>query len=174
MSRALVVYESMFGSTRLVAEAVARGLAESVETMLVEVGTDCAVPGAPLPADVDLLVVGGPTHAFGMSREQTRAEASQQAQDDQHPSSTGIREWIESLEALPQTPVATFATKVDKRWLPGSAARASAKALKAKGAVQACPSRDFWVLGTTEGLRDGELDEARQWGTRLAGTVGGA
>ena len=60
--RALVVFESMFGNTEKIAGAVARGLQqEGVDTGLVEVRS------APrhLPADLDLLVVGGPTHAFG-------------------------------------------------------------------------------------------------------------
>lgn len=54
---ALVVFESMFGNTKRIAEVVARGLSERADTDLAEVG------GAPaqLPEDVDLFVVGGPT-----------------------------------------------------------------------------------------------------------------
>jgi hypothetical protein len=43
---------------------VARGLDDHVPTEVVEVG---AAP-ARLAEDVDLVVVGGPTHAFGLSR----------------------------------------------------------------------------------------------------------
>ena len=45
--KALVVYESMFGNTRQIAEAIAPGLAESVDVAAVEVSaaTDEAVGG---------------------------------------------------------------------------------------------------------------------------------
>ena len=67
----LVVYESMWGNTRAVADAIARGLGP--DTAVVEV---TRAP-ADIPADVDLLVVGGPTHAFSMSRGTTRHDAAQ-------------------------------------------------------------------------------------------------
>ena len=54
---ALVVYESMFGNTRQIAEAVAEGLGSAMEVRVVEVGTAPPVVGE----DVALLVVGGPT-----------------------------------------------------------------------------------------------------------------
>ena len=62
--RARVVYESMFGNTQAIAQAVADGLAESMSVDLEEIGS----AATDVAADVGLLVVGGPTHAFGMSR----------------------------------------------------------------------------------------------------------
>jgi flavodoxin len=62
--KALVVYESMFGNTEEIAHAIADGLGESVEVQLAEVAD---APVEPNP-DVALIVVGGPTHAFSMSR----------------------------------------------------------------------------------------------------------
>ena len=61
--RTLVVYESMFGNTRAIAEAVAAGLTEAAEVVLVPVRevTPAHVHSA------DLIVVGGPTHAHGLS-----------------------------------------------------------------------------------------------------------
>ena len=66
-----MVYESMFGNTEQVARAVAAGLGESVDVEVAEV-TDA--PTEPDP-EVALIVAGGPTHAFSMSRENTRADA---------------------------------------------------------------------------------------------------
>ena len=68
---ALVVFESIYGNTKLVAEAVAHGLSESIEVEVLEVGS------APLhlAPEVALLVVGAPTHAFGLSRPNTRHDA---------------------------------------------------------------------------------------------------
>ena len=53
--RAMVVFESMFGNTKDVAQAVADGLRRSMDVILVEVGE--AAPST--PPDVVLLVVGG-------------------------------------------------------------------------------------------------------------------
>ncbi|MEX1126227.1 MAG: flavodoxin, partial [Acidimicrobiia bacterium] len=71
--KALVVYESMFGNTKLIAEAVAGGLTRHLDVETVEVGQKPVFgPG------VDLVVVGGPTHAFGMTRASTRKSAAEQ------------------------------------------------------------------------------------------------
>ena len=120
--RALVVFNSMFGNTERVAGAVARGLQlEGVDAGLVDVRS------APqhLAADLDLLVVGGPTHAFGMSRAGTRADAVRQgapsaARDDRTPRVAGVRRARRRSTA---PGLATFDTRVSKvRWLPQAAA----------------------------------------------------
>ena len=160
--RALVVVESSFGNTRKVAEAVAVGLGP--DTVVVDVA------GAPhhLDDDLDLVVVGGPTHAFGMSRPATRADAARQAgvngSDD-----PGLREWIDLVEGRPRCAVATFDTKVTKaRHLPGSAAKGAAKALKARAFRVVDAPHTFYVTDTPGPLAEGELERARAWGTKLA------
>ena len=91
--RALLVYESMFGSTSEVARAVAAGLAdEGVEVEVDEVRS--APAGA--DAEFDLLVVGAPTHAFSLSRPATRKDAVRQGADADV-AETGLREWIAAL-----------------------------------------------------------------------------
>jgi flavodoxin len=59
----LVVFESMFGNTQVIASSVADGLAPRMQVDLMEV----AVAPTALDGDVDPLVgvVGGPTHAAG-------------------------------------------------------------------------------------------------------------
>jgi len=128
--RAQVVYESMFGNTEKVARAIREGLEQAVDTELARVDR-CP---ATVPAGVRLLVVGGPTHAFSMSRASTRAEASSQG-DVVMPPETGIREWIDGLDPPDgRVVVATFDTRVTKaRRLPGSAAKAAARALRRRG-----------------------------------------
>ncbi len=69
--RAVVVYESMYGNTHHVAEAIGSGLAEGFDVAVVPV----AEAGQEMIDDADLVIVGGPTHAHGMSRESTRQEA---------------------------------------------------------------------------------------------------
>jgi menaquinone-dependent protoporphyrinogen IX oxidase len=69
--RAVVVYESMFGNTRKVAEAIGAGLRSFGNVEVAPVGA--VTPK--LLADVDLPVVGGPTHAWDLSRPPTRQSA---------------------------------------------------------------------------------------------------
>src|SRR5258707_13600244 len=68
--RATVRYESLFGSTREVAEAVAEGLLAAAPGAAV----DCrpVVDAGPALGQVDLLAVGGPTHFLGMSSTRSR------------------------------------------------------------------------------------------------------
>ncbi len=164
MQRVLVVYESMFGNTHDVAEAVAVGLGSTVDVTLVDVGD------APLeiPDDVDLVVVGGPTHAFGMSRPSTRQSAVEQGADPQAAEHDGLREWIAGVVAPEGLPTAAFDTKVAKPHLPGSAAKAAERKLRHRGFKQLVHPESFFVAGTTGDLLEGELDRARAWGESLA------
>src|SRR5262245_29362950 len=95
--RALLVYESMFGCTREVAGAVAQGLADAgFDVDLREVGeapTDVV-------GEVDLLVVGAPTHAFSLSRPSTRRDAVRQGAPAAA-AETGLREWLGALTTDP-------------------------------------------------------------------------
>ncbi len=65
MAKALVLYHSLFGNTRAVAESLAKGLEES------GVGVDCLsiddVDIDQIPS-YDLLAIGGPTHILRMSK----------------------------------------------------------------------------------------------------------
>ena len=160
MMRTLVVVESSFGNSRAVAEAVAQGLGGCP---VVDVGA--ADPGG--VADLDRLGVGGPTHAFGMSRERTRTEAV--AQGATGGQGDGIREWLARLEPPADLTVATFDTRIDRvRRLPGSAARGAARLLRHHGFRQVLEPVSFYVTGTAGPLADGELVRARTWGASLA------
>lgn len=167
--RALVVYESMFGNTRVIAEAITRGLAggpgNGMDVRCVEVGR------APTTVDegLDLLVVGAPTHAFSLSRASTRRDALDQGEGREIVSpGIGVREWIEAVEAPRGTDVATFDTKVRKPRLPGSAAKAARKRLHARGLHPVAAPTTFYVGGTTGPLLDGEARRAGGWGGELA------
>jgi hypothetical protein len=70
--QAFVVYESMYGNTAKIAEAIGRGLTEADMTVRVVPFQQLAVEQV---VDADLLIVGGPTHAHGMSHEATRDTA---------------------------------------------------------------------------------------------------
>ena len=70
--RAVVVYESMYGNTHLVADAIGAGLRPACDVSVVPV----AEAGPAVLAGADLVVVGGPTHVHGMGRASTRKAAS--------------------------------------------------------------------------------------------------
>jgi len=164
MGTALVVYESMYGNTERVAQAIAEGLRDHVDAIVCEVG----VAPDTLP-DSELLVVGGPTHAFGMSRASTREDAARSAARPVLSGRRGLREWTEALSA-PTTSVAlaTFDTKVARPRLPGSAAHAVARRLRQLGMRPVCSPETFRVQGREGPLSEGELDRARDWGQSVA------
>ena len=95
---ALVVYESMFGNTPAVARAVAEGIRNEQDDSVIEVAEVGSKPV--VGPDVDLLVIGGPTHAFGMTRPSTRESARGQVESSLAPSEElshgiGVREWLD-------------------------------------------------------------------------------
>jgi hypothetical protein len=73
--------------------------------MTVEVVDSDAAPDA--VEGVDLLVVGGPTHAFSMTRKSTREQAGSQ-QHAPHVPTRGIREWRDTLHRA-ATPIRAVA-----------------------------------------------------------------
>lgn len=160
---ALVVFESMFGNTRSVAEAVADGIGLSLHVEVVEVGSAPPLQGL----DAELLVVGAPTHAFGLSRPQTRADAAHRAGRAVISSGGGVREWLEAADRVP-LPVAAFDTHVKRPRLPGRAGRVALVRLRRMGASVLATPESFWVDGYEGPLYPGELDRARSWGTELA------
>lgn len=161
--RALVVYESMFGNTEEVAHAVADGLAQ---TMQVEARRVWDAP-APVTTFVDLIVVGGPTHAFSMSRPASRAEAIEKGAT-RGDRDVGLREWIDGVKKGPHSElVAAFDTRSERaRHLPGSAARKAMKLLRHDGYAPA-GVESFYVSDTAGPLLPGELERALAWGRRL-------
>jgi menaquinone-dependent protoporphyrinogen IX oxidase len=167
--RAVVVYESIFGNTRALAEAIGEGLSGRFSVTVNEVS------GAPsVLTGVNLLVVGGPIHAWSMTREMTRKIArSQAASASIEPPSTGIgvREYLEKLsDAQDHVAAAAFDTALRASgWLPtGSAAKPAARRLEARGYRLLAKPEHFYVTATDGPLEPGELERARAWGVGLA------
>jgi hypothetical protein len=164
----MVVYESMYGNTRQVAEAIGEGLRSSFDVEVREVGD------AGLQVDgIDLLIVGGPIHAWGMTRESTR-EGVREKTDPSELVSTGIgiREFVSGLQQANRSEpprAATFDTALRTRWFPtGSAAKPAAKRLTKHGYRLIAEPRHFYVEEEHGPLIEGELDRAREWGAELA------
>ena len=155
-----VVHESLFGNTAEVARAVARGLGDAQVRDVVST-TASDVEG------FDLVVLGGPTHAFSMTRRSTREDARRQGASE-GAVDRGLRELVVELPRDATTRFATFDTRVSKvRRLPGSAARAAAKELLHHHHTKVLDQESFYVADVAGPLLDGELDRAQEWGARL-------
>jgi len=164
---ALVVFESMFGNTARAAHAVARGLRDAgMAADVVDVGS---APSA-LPLDLDLLVVGAPTHSFGLSRPSTRAEAVQQGATPER-AVAGVREWLEDLHvpAGASTLVAAFDTHASRvRWLPQATSTSIARLAHRRGLKSAGHHLGLVVNDVKGPLADGERERATEYGAKLA------
>ena len=98
---AVIVCESMSGSTKKVAEAIAGGLAGCAEVSVVPVTS----ADAHILDGADLVVAGGPARTHGMSRPGTRKMAGKLARKPGSEvelvpgavSGPGVREWLTSL-----------------------------------------------------------------------------
>jgi menaquinone-dependent protoporphyrinogen IX oxidase len=161
--RSLVVFESLWGNTEIVARAIAEGLAPLGEVDVVDVTAAPAVPQG-----IDLVVAGGPTHAFSLSRPSTRESARHQGAD--HGSAAfGLREWLQALPAGQHSErIATFDTRIEKtRYLPGSAAVGAVRIARKHGFEAVGHSESFFVEAIPGPLIDGEIERARAWGADL-------
>lgn len=162
-TKAIVVYESMFGNTKQLAEAVADALRPNRDVALVEVGQAPDV----IDEDIGLVIVAAPTHAFSLSRENTRRDAATRSDIPIVSRGRGVRDWIETVQTTRSVHFATIDTKVRKPLLPGSAARAAARRLQDRGWIEVTKSRSFFVDGMTGPLLEGELARAAEWATQL-------
>jgi hypothetical protein len=171
--RAVVVYESMYGNTHLIADAIGAGLSTAFDVTVVPVSQ----AGPAVLAGVDLIVVGGPTHAHGMSRVSTRKAAVQAADKPVSPltiepdaAGPGLREWFGSLDRHP-VKAAAFDTRVHlPATLTGRASKGVAHLLHAHGFDVVAEPESFLVT-KQDRLEPQETIRAREWGAKLAAAV---
>jgi hypothetical protein len=162
---AIVVYESIYGNTRAVAEAIAEGLG----------GAPVLTPeelSAQTP-DADLLVVGGPTHAHGMATARSRRDAARAARPggSVDPGGPALRDWLAGLARADEALAAAFDTRLTKpEWLTGAASHGIAKRLRRHG-FDVLDTASFLVTTGEGPLVDGELERARRWGAELAASL---
>jgi flavodoxin I len=148
--KTLIVYDSVYGNTEKVAQAIAEGIGGEVK--LARVGE---VDLSELKA-LDLLIVGAPTHAARPS--------------------PATREFLERIEAraLKGVKVAGFDTRLTNTWAKmfGFAARGIANGLKKKGGTLVVPPEPFYVDGSEGPLSEGELERAAAWGKEIVRRAG--
>ena len=140
--KAVIVYDSEYGNTQHVAEAIAAALShyESVQTLPVQDAASIDWQG------VRLLIVGGPTQWRGVSER--------------------LHTWLDALppDALRGIHAAAYDTRYQRpKFLTGAAAPPIAKRLKELGAEVLLPPESFYVVDAQGPLADGELERAGRW-----------
>ena len=162
MTHSIVVYESVWGNTKAVAQAIAEGL-----------GTR-AFPTGAVPADelatAEMIVAGSPVFGFSLPTEQMRTsilrgETDGPPPDLSHPS---LRSWLDRLPAG-HGRCAAFETRI--WWSPRGATGTIEKRLSARGYLPVAKAQKFVVRDKYGPLRDGELERARSWGRSLKDAI---
>ncbi len=171
-----IVYESMFGNTHEVAQAIGDGVREAhpdADVQCVPVGEASAEVGS-----TDLLMVGGPTHIRGMTTGLSRkmgisgeekAEAKGEPTHELEPDAEGpgLREWFDDLQKIGDgKKAAAFDTRLDSR-MAGGAAHGIARRLRRHGYELLSGPEGFVVEDAYGPLRAGEIERAKQWGAQL-------
>ena len=152
----VIVYDSVFGNTQKIAEAIAAGLAGKGEVRLVRVGDASQLD----LTEVDCLIVGSPTRGFNAT-----------------PPTSEFTEGLDAMHATGRK-AAAFDTRLDPedikpaplRWVVhagGYAADRIAAGLKRKGFTFLGEPEGFRVGGTEGPLKPGELERATAWAAAL-------
>jgi hypothetical protein len=160
----VVVYESFYGDTAEIAEAIAGGLRAAGEVAFGHIDEIAAEA----VRDADLIVAGGPTHAHGTATIATRrSAATRHSKRSFRPGHDVLRDWLIDMPDV-RAMAATFDTRFHKpRWLTGSAAKGLARRLASKGCT-VIATESFFVKGTEGPLEPGERERATRWGLMLA------
>jgi len=148
--KALIVYDSVFGNTKKVAQAMGEALGSGARLVKAADVTAGDLTG------LDLLIVGSPTRAF-------TATGAAKAFLNRIPA-----------KALMGVKVAAFDTRmylpdVDNKFLTfmveifGYAAEPMGKKLVRKGGVQAIEPAGFFVKDSEGPMKDGEIERAAAW-----------
>jgi flavodoxin len=144
--KTLVIYDSFFGNTKLIAETIAKELGNDTRIMHVSDFKEEDLKG------VNLLIVGSPILGWRPS-EKTSAFLMSFGKDQLK----GIR-------------VATFDTRM-KILIHGDATKKMSEMLSNLGATVIVEPNWFVVTGKEGPLAEGELERAKEWASRIASTV---
>jgi hypothetical protein len=169
--RALIVYESMYGNTHVVADHIAEGLRSHFDSEVIPV--EQATPER--MQDVQLLVVGGPTHVHSLSSERTRHAAVDAAHKpsgdlelDPDAEGEGLRDWFHKVAEVTNMGAAAFDTRIDgPALLTGRASRGIGRRLTHLGYDLVADPESF-LVDKQNHLLPGEAERAVAWGAALA------
>jgi Flavodoxin domain len=172
--RALIVYESLYGNTHIIANSIAEGLRDKAcDVHIVPVTRATAT----MARDTDLLIVGGPTHMHGMTSGPSRRMGAEAAVKpgsglDLEPDAAGpgLRAWLHGIGPASALPAAAFDTRLEgSALLTGRASQGIAHRLRQHGYDLVVPAKSF-LVSKQNALLEGEAQRARTWGAALAFT----
>jgi flavodoxin len=134
--KSLVIYDSNFGNTKIVADTIAKEISGKVLSVNDLKQDDLS--------SVDLLIVGSPINAW-------------------RPTSK-ISSFLNSLKgsSLSKMKAAAFDTRINI-FISGNAAKKISKKLSEKGATVIIEPKGFYVADSKGPLVNGELENAKQW-----------
>lgn len=138
--KTVVLFDSNFGNTKLIADAVAQELqGESISVNDVKENT---------LRGIDLLVVGSPINAWRPTPK--------------------IKKLLSELGEgdLSNVKAAAFDTRV-KIWISGNAAKKISRLLESKGATIIAEPQGFYVKENEGPLIEGEIENAKIWARRM-------
>jgi hypothetical protein len=172
--KAVVVYQSLWGSTATVAQAIAKGLGKGA----VALSTTEATPGT--LKGVDLIVVGSPIHGFNLPTKESLKSSHERAirKGDPVPdvSQVLMRDWLQDFPAGIDAATAAFDTRVSGPLGRGGSSRILKKLHRAGLRPIAEPQGFKVAMRTTESIKtgallEGEVERAEEWGKELAKLV---
>jgi flavodoxin I len=158
--KALIVYDSQFGNTEKIAQAIGDTLGSQEDVRVLRVG----VVTPEHLAGITLLIVGSPTQRFRPTM--------------------GTTDFLKSIpkDGLKGAKVAAFDTRLTESEIGknrilaffvriyGYAAKPISKELKKKGGELILPPEGFYVEGMEGPLTEGELERAAEWARRIVNT----
>ena len=149
---ALVVYDSLYGNTSQIADAIASGFGPGTTSHRISELDPQRLP------DFDLLVAGSPTQGGRPTKR--------------------MQEWLAQIPSLVGRGSASFDTRIDPKasngvlrvliGLIGFAAPRISRLLAARGAAAVAPPEGFIVTGKEGPLQEGEYARASAWAQALA------
>lgn len=147
--KTVVIYGSRYGNTERIARAITFELAKHGEAHAVPVDQAPA-----MFADVDLVLVGGPTEGHGVT--------------------PAVKGYLRALtrDVIKGKAAAAFDTRLHgARWLTGAAGDGITRELEQLGAHLIARPESFEVAGKDPVLKAGEADRAAVWAAELAAVV---
>ena len=140
--KALVVYDSNFGNTKLIAEEVAEHLGNDVRTLSVREFTPKDMAG------VELLVLGSPINGWNAT-----------------PTTMKVLDRFKEHD-FDGVKFSTFDTRI-KLFIHGDAKDKLAEVIAEKCVELIAEPREFYVTGRVGPLFQGEIESAAQWANQI-------
>jgi flavodoxin len=159
MMKTLVIFDSEFGNTRKVAEAVGAAILGADVVFIKDVKPEAL-------GKYDCVIVGAPTQRLNFTE--------------------GMGEFLDAIppDGLKGVKVAAFDTRISIPDIKGGASRFAARMflhryaakpiaakLNEKGGIEVTEPEGFFVLDTEGPLKDGELERAAAWAKGIAQAV---